>query len=135
MRVAAGFSVAFLAALVAGCTSINATHATFEGTQWQVVAINDQATPRTDMYRVGFRDGQFGGRTGCNHFGGTYRVSGDVLTVGSVAATEMACDGPGGTFESWSFRVLQQPMRLTWHSAKRLTLSNPAGSIGLERLF
>ena len=56
--------------LVAGCTSIAADARTFDGTEWQVVAIDGQATPRAENYRVRFANGQFGGRFGCNSFGG-----------------------------------------------------------------
>jgi len=118
--------------LVAGCTSIAADARTFDGTEWQVVAIDGQATPRAENYRVRFANGQFGGRFGCNSFGGAYRVrGGTTLAVGPVAATEMACEGPGMEFERRGFQVLQQPMRLDWTGSNRLTLVNNAGSIDL----
>ncbi len=137
IRAAAGFSRAPIVAaalLVAGCTSVNSTAATVEGTQWQVTAINAQATPRSESYRLSFERGQAGGRFGCNQFGGPYRVAGQVLIVGGVASTLMGCPEPAGSHEMQGMAVFRQPMRMTWHSDRQLTLSNSAGSIALELL-
>jgi heat shock protein HslJ len=120
------------ALLLAACTSVHATKATFEGTDWQVTAINGQATPRTDVYRMQFRDGQAGGRFGCNHIGGAYSIRADTLVVTDVASTLMGCPEPAATFEQQGLAVLQLPMRMNWQSDRGLTLSNSAGSIQLE---
>ena len=133
IRAAAGFSLAALA-LLGGCTSVNSTGATFEGTRWQVTAVNGQATPRTDSYRLQFGDGSIGGRFGCNHFGGSYRVQGDMLFASNIASTLMGCPEPAGTFERNGLAVLSQPMRVDWRSGESLTLSNPTGSIALAPL-
>lgn len=134
---AAAFSAPALLGLAAmlgasGCTSVNPTAATFEGTSWQVTAINGQATPAEDMYRVQFEAGQIGGRFGCNHFGGPYRVEGERLIAGEIASTLIGCAEPAATHESQAFAVLGHPMRMQWHSGQRLTLSNSGGSITLE---
>lgn len=123
-----------VAAILAGCTSVETTNASFEGTEWQVTAIDGQATPRTDVYRMQFKDGKAGGRFGCNHFGGQYGATGDTMTVSNVASTLMGCPEPVATFEREGLSVLQQPMRMNWSSERRLMLSNDAGSITLERL-
>jgi putative lipoprotein len=104
-----------------------------DGTRWQVTAINGHATPRTTQYRVEIAKGRIGGRFGCNSFGGDYRVRGNVLIAGQVAATEMACPDPNMTFEGWGFSVLGQPMQMIWSDSGRLSLTNAAGSINLER--
>ncbi len=135
IRAAAGcrrVAIAAAALLAAGCTSVSSTGATFEGTRWQVIAINAQATPRTDEYRLQFERGRIGGAFGCNQFGGTYRVQGDVMVATDIAQTLMGCPEPAGTFERNGTAVLQQPMRTTWHSDRQLTLSNGAGSLQLE---
>ena len=121
------------ALLLAGCTSIQSTDATFEGTQWQITAVDGRATPRTDTYRMQFQGGQAGGRFGCNHFGGQYAVRGDTLVVTNTASTLMGCPEPAATFEREGLAVLQQPMRMSWTSGRQLTLSNDAGSITLVR--
>jgi heat shock protein HslJ len=133
MTVVAGFKLPLFALLCAGCANIGADRHTFEGTEWQATAIDGEATPRAENYRVQFREGRLGGRLGCNSFSGVYRVrAGTTLIVGPVGATEMACEGPGMDFERRGFEVLQQPMRLDWAGSNRVTLSNHAGSIALE---
>ena len=108
----------------AGCTSI-APPPPITGGEWRVTAINGRVTPPlTASYRMTFEPRSLGGQFGCNHFGGDYRVSGDVLTTGAVAMTEMACDGPASSFESWGLAIIQRPMRLEWVSASRITLTN-----------
>ena len=119
---------------VAGCTSIAATDATFENSQWRVAAINGEATPALPNYRMAFARGRVSGQFGCNHFGGDYRLRGDTLTTGAVAMTEMACSGPADHFEGLGLAILPQPMALRWTSAQRLTLANGNGTIALERL-
>jgi heat shock protein HslJ len=123
-----------VAAGLAGCASVSTTPASLEGTTWTVAGIDDAETPRTDAYRLEFRDGRIGGKFGCNGFSGPYSLAGDTLTAGNVAATKMACPGPADTFEREGFAVLAQPMQLQWQSGSRLTLTNAAGSIALERL-
>ncbi len=131
----AGFSALAGAALVlGGCTSIAGDQRTFDGTRWRVAAISGQETPLESNYRMAFDAGRISGQFGCNHFGGDYRVRGDILTTGAVAMTEMACTGPAGRFEALGLAILPQPMELRWTSAQRLMLANAAGTIALERL-
>ena len=134
-------SSAALALVAVACTSIQADARTFEGTSWRVTAINGHATPRADNLVMRFANGQIGGHFGCNRFSGAYRVSGDVMTAGPIAATKMACDSALDEprispmqFESWGFAVVGAPMRMTWRNGERLTLSNSAGSIEMERV-
>ena len=131
---AAGFRAAALALACAACTSVSADARTFEGTRWQVTAIDGRQTPANGSYTVSFAKSQIGGQFGCNRFGGEYRAHGDVLITTAIRMTMMACPEPQMTFESQGQAVLQQPMRLTWASDMRLTLSNGAGSIALQRL-
>jgi len=135
MKAAAVFRPALIAvaAGLAGCASVSTTPASLEGTSWTVASIDGAATPRTDAYRLEFRDGRIGGKFGCNGFSGPYSLAANTLTAGNVAATKMACPGPADTFEREGFAVLAQPMHLQWQSGSRLTLNNSAGSIALER--
>lgn len=47
-----------------------------------------------------FEDGTLAVDTGCNTGSGDYEVSGDEITLGPVALTMRACDGPTGALES-----------------------------------
>ncbi|HET8534481.1 MAG TPA: META domain-containing protein [Sphingomicrobium sp.] len=131
---AAVFRAASLALACAACTTIAADVRTFDGTRWHVTAIDGRATPATGDYHVEFKAGEISGRFGCNGWGGAYAVSGETMTASRVMSTMMACGDPAMTFESQGLAVLRQPMRLTWIAGRKLTLSNSAGSIALERV-
>lgn len=137
MKVVAVFkfgAVATAAVLLAGCATVAPSPVSLEGTAWRVSAIDGQATPATDAYRLEFREGRVSGKFGCNGFSGPYSLAGNTLTAGNVAATKMFCPGPASTFETEGFAVLQQPMQISWSSDSQVTLGNAAGSIALERL-
>lgn len=125
-------ALAVLAPLAA-CTSVVTAPASLDRSRWLVTAVNGQPTPRTDHYRVEFRQGRLGGRLGCNSFSGDFRVAAEMLSVGPVAATRMACEEPHMSFEERGFAILQQPMRIGWRSGERLTLQNERGALDLER--
>lgn len=46
-----------------------------------------------------FSDGQVGGNSGCNSFGGSYQVDGDKIQFSQLASTMMACMQPEGIME------------------------------------
>lgn len=125
---------AALAALaLAGCASLGPA-APLANSEWRVAAINGRATPPSPAsYRMRFEERTLGGQFGCNHFGGDYRLSGDLLTTGAMMMTEMACSEPADSFEAAGIAVLRQPARLTWYGVNQLTLANAAGSIELAR--
>lgn len=126
---------AIAAVLLAGCTTVTA-HPPIAG-EWRVTAINGEPTGPGGPYRMRFEPGRVSGQLGCNHFGGDYRLSGEVITTGAVAMTEMACapatDGPDPmAMEARGAAILSRPMRMRW-SGDRLRLSNEAGQIDLTR--
>jgi heat shock protein HslJ len=122
-------------ALLGACTTTASTTSSFAGTNWRVTAIDGQATPQTDSYRMQFEaDGQAGARFGCNHIGGSYTVAANVMTMTNVTQTLMGCPEPAATHEREGTAVLQQPMQIAWASDTQVTLSNGQGSIALERL-
>jgi heat shock protein HslJ len=125
-------SIAFAAAL-ANCATAEAPAPALEGSRWQVVAIDGQATPRTDVYQIEFMDGRASGRFGCNRFSGEYTAAGSTLSLGPTMSTRMGCPEPASTHESEGLAVLQQEAQLAW-AGNQLTISNTNGSIALERL-
>ena len=129
---AAVFRLAALALLSSGCTSVNATRASFDGTNWRVIAVNGQVTPAAGDYSMEFSRGNVGARFGCNHIGGRYSALGDTLRTFEVHSTLMGCAEPAATFEHQGSMVLTSPMRIAWTGEKRLTLSNSHGAIALE---
>ncbi len=131
---AEAFEAAALALACAACTTIAADARTFENTRWHVTAINGHATPANGEYRMEFKSGQISGRFGCNGWGGSYVVAGETVTARQVRSTMMACAEPAMSLESEGLAILQQPMRWSEAAGGKLTLSNGAGSIALERL-
>jgi len=130
---AAGFRLAALAVLTAGCTSVTASQASFDGTRWHVASVNGQATPAAGDYSLQFAQGNVGARFGCNHVGGGYSAIGDTLRTFDIHSTLMGCPEPSATFERQGSMVFTSPMRIAWEGEARLTLSNSNGSITLER--
>ncbi len=118
-----------------GCGGEAVAPAALAGTHWRVAAINALATPPGEGYFMTFEGPRLSARFGCNAIGGDYRVEGDVLVSSGTVMTEMACPGPSWDFEAKGSAVLLQPMRMSWSGGDRLTLSNAAGSIALERAY
>jgi putative lipoprotein len=70
--------------------------ATLSNTYWKLVSIGgedyDHATANREPHIRFRQDGdRLSGFTGCNEFTGSYRVDGDRLELGEVAATQRAC--------------------------------------------
>jgi len=126
--VVAGVKAALLALLCAGCASINATQATFEGTRWHVTAINAAPTP---TFPVWFSGGYMRGNI-CNRFEAPYSIACEALELHGFMSTERGCSNPEAAFEQSAFAILHQPMRMHWRSGHHLTLRNATGSIELE---
>lgn len=122
-------------ALLGGCAFTVPIRPSIEGSRWQVTRINGGQVPATPQYQVEFRDGRFGGRLGCNSFGGPFSLGAETLMVGPVAATKMACAGRGMADEAAGFAIIGQPMRMVWTDlGARLILTSPAGSLDLRRI-
>jgi len=104
------------------------------GTEWRVVAVNGRATPATGDYMMRFgARGEFGARFGCNSMGGSYRGVVGTVTVSNLASTLMGCPEPAATFESQGSAILGARMKAEQSDDGRLTLSNAAGTIMLDR--
>jgi heat shock protein HslJ len=129
---AAGSRLALLAFACAACTSIAADARTFDGTRWQVTAINGRSTPRTG-YFVSFSATRISARFGCNAIGGDYRIAGNLLIANDLASTLMGCPEPAATLEQAGMRVLDYPAKIVWHGDGRIALRGDGGAIELER--
>ena len=58
------------------------------------------------IIRLGFADGHLSANAGCNTYGATYRVEGDVLAVTDASTTEMGCDPDHQAQDDWLFALL-----------------------------
>jgi heat shock protein HslJ len=69
------------------------------GTSWELIAYGKTSPIPGTTITASFEDGQVRGRAGCNSFSGSYQISGDTITMGALAITEMACLDPEGVME------------------------------------
>ncbi len=66
---------------------------------WLLVSYAGKAPLAGTSITVDFADGQVGGNSGCNQYGGSYQLQGSRLTFGQMAMTLMACMDPAGAME------------------------------------
>lgn len=90
--------------LLAACGGVDAGNEgnALDGQTW-VLGNDGDITPIPNRQpTLQFDNGQVSGSTGCNHYGGTYQVKGDVLRFEGLYNTEMACLEPAGLMEQES---------------------------------
>ena len=84
-----------VAMLLASCGGAggDGKSANLEGTRWTLTAFNKNRPLDGNEPTISFEDGQVGGTTGCNSYGGGYEVDGEKLSFGAMFMTEMWCEG------------------------------------------
>jgi heat shock protein HslJ len=86
-----------LAVLLVGCGP--ADSASLEGTQWSLVTLAGKPPLAGTEPSAEFTADEMSGSAGCNHYFGTYEVSGSDFAIGTVASTEMWCMDPEGVMD------------------------------------
>lgn len=81
--------------LLAGCSLIPGADP-LDGTSWVLVSYDKNRPIEGTTLTAEFKDGQIGGSSGCNSYGGTYEVNGSEIVVSDVVSTLMACMEPEG---------------------------------------
>lgn len=101
MKYVAVVALAGIAILaVAACQGADsAASDPLDGTSWVLMAYRKTRPISGTTITATFEDGQVRGSAGCNSYSGSYQISGDTITVGAVAITEMACLEPEGVME------------------------------------
>ncbi|MTB49405.1 META domain-containing protein [Lewinella sp. W8] len=89
-----------------------------------IPAVNDRAF-------VKISDGQIGGNTGCNSFGGDWQLSGAKLNVPGVMATKMFCQ-EASSQEQLFLNILNGDVGYAV-TGDRLTLSGASGQLNFRR--
>ncbi len=119
---------------VRGCGGDPITSAADLGSSsWSIAAIDGRPVRLDRPTSVRFTDNRIEGRAGCNSFGGTYRLTRNMLAIAEMVSTQMACRGAGMATEKRFFQILDQPVRVQWQGGDTLTLSGQTGSIRLSR--
>ena len=76
------------------------------------------------------------GLAGCNRFSGSYRRDGDSLVAGPLAATRMACAGPGMAHERRVQALLQGPVAIADpNEDDTMVLTGGGGTIRLQQVL
>ncbi len=61
------------------------------GTSWELVAISKHRPIEGSHISISFENRQASGSSGCNRYGGGYKVNGDKIAFDAMYMTEMAC--------------------------------------------
>ena len=70
-----------------------------EGTSWRLNTLGGASLlPGTEI-TLTFEEGQVRGSSGCNTYGGSYRVDDDKISMTDLYNTEMACMDPQGVMD------------------------------------
>lgn len=112
----------------------NGANAGPDGRDFLSIRVTDGDAPRPlvpgTVIRLGFADGRLSASAGCNIFGATYRLDGDVLIVDGGAMTEMGCDDARFAQDDWLFGLLGARPTLTL-DGNDLTLTSGTTTIEL----
>lgn len=100
---------------------------TLEGTEWQLVWLDDQAPQVIRLPTLTVAEGRLSGFGGCNNYNGTIkeRVPGEI-EVSPLASTRMACPSGEMDVEQKFLKLLEQVDRYTFVGG-RLALSGEQG--------
>jgi heat shock protein HslJ len=60
-------------------------------TSWSLSTIDETPALQGILVTIAFADGQVSGSSGCNSYGGSYKVNGEKITIRSLVSTLMAC--------------------------------------------
>jgi len=102
-----------------------------KGTSWRLVTVGGAGLIPGTKITATFEDGQVHGQA-CNSYGGSYKVSGDRITINELYQTEMACVDPQGIMEqerrylemlsmAQTFRLSDSQLRIFSASGEVLT--------------
>jgi heat shock protein HslJ len=102
------------------------------GTRWTITSVSNKNTPGGAEFFLQFEDGKISGRAGCNTFGGTYSMNGNILTPSAINATRRACIGDM-QYEEAALQILGSPLTVEQADGGKLVLRGKAGTISLTR--
>ena len=78
------------------------------GSEWRPAELRGSVVGPTSAAFLQFRGaGKLSGNGSCNRIIGSYETNGDMLTIGSIATTRMACEPRIMSFESRFISVLE----------------------------
>jgi heat shock protein HslJ len=111
------------------------TTVSLEGTPWKMVSYLDSkgqtvpALPNTEVTAM-FQDGKVAGKDGCNQYTGTYKATGNVLTVKLGASTMMACE-PKIMDQAQGYTAALSSSATYQITGKQLQITNGGGKVAV----
>jgi heat shock protein HslJ/uncharacterized membrane protein len=102
---------------------------------WRIIRLQGGMPPEGMILTIEFgRDGQVGGNSGCNRYGGGFTLSGEGLTLGPLRATRMACPPEQMETEQRVLDLLQKVTRVTpGENAQLMLMAGDEPALVLER--
>ncbi len=97
-------------------------------TTWSLVTIDGQPSIAGRAVTLNFQsDGQLGGNSGCNSYGGQYRLSGSSITITQLISTLRACAEQPLNDQEAVFQKALGDAALFSLAGNQLTLKNAGG--------
>jgi heat shock protein HslJ len=116
---------------VKGCGGAILPPDTLAGSNWTFVSIGGAAVTGDRPTSLQFDGERLSGSAGCNRFAGGYAVKDGVLTAGQLAATLMACPGPGMEQERAFFDLMSAPAEIDFPSDGTMVLTGKNGKTAI----
>ena len=92
--------LSLLLILISACTADSqAGQTNLEEINWTLVSYANNPPVEGTIVSLQFKDGQISGNAGCNHYGGSYKISGQTISFSDIYATEMFCSDPQGVMD------------------------------------
>jgi heat shock protein HslJ len=122
------FAISATALVLSACASPAGNAAPLSGTKWELVNLGGTVPVKGTSLTLFFgNDDKAGGNAGCNNFSGTYKVSGNSLTFGSMMSTMMACEPAINAQEQAYLKALGDTQSYE-STADKLTLKDGSGN-------
>ena len=110
-----------------------------DGTSW---LLTDYVSPDGAVFTVpaavtpllAFEGGNLTGNAGCNTFSSTYTVTGDVIEIGPIMSTKMACEEPMASVEGAYLAALESVDKVAILDDGKLQLWDDGGKTTLAFL-
>lgn len=100
--------------------------------EWHVAALDDTALPPGTEVTLSFASGRISGKTGCNRVMGGFNLTGEGLSFGPLASTQMACPPDVMEIERRVLDALAQVTGFDFHDKDNLLLVGVAGTAVLS---
>jgi heat shock protein HslJ len=123
------------AIVLSACAGSNiADQPNIEGITWVLSTYNGTRPIESAQPTLRFEDGQISGKTGCNHYGGSYQIKGDALNFSDLFNTEMACLDPEGVMEQEQtyLELLRAAQRIELNNGELTIFADPQQTLTFE---